>query len=153
MKPRTETTQPEIDAIIGKCQFCHVSMADADGNPYVVPMNFGYKDGTVYLHSSQKGKKIEILRKNPAVCIAFSTDHQLRYQNEQVACSYSMKFRSVLAYGKVEFTEDPEEKRRALEIIMRNYSPREFVFNPPSIKEVCCWSVRVVKFDCRVYGY
>ena len=34
-----------------------------------------------------------------------------------------MKYKSVIGYGKVRFVEQMEEKRRALEIIMRQYSP------------------------------
>jgi nitroimidazol reductase NimA-like FMN-containing flavoprotein (pyridoxamine 5'-phosphate oxidase superfamily) len=128
-------------------------MVDPDGMPYVLPFNFGYDDGVIYLHSSQHGKKIDILKKNNHVSVAFSTDLELRFQSEDVACSYTMKYRSVLASGKVEFIEDPEQKVQALNIIMKQYSPKEFVFNPPSIAEVCCWKVKVEKIEGRVYGY
>jgi len=145
--------QEEIEAIIGKCQECHVGMVDLQGQPYVLPMNFGYQNGIIYLHSSRKGKKISILKNNANVCIEFSTDYMLRFQSEQVACSYGMKYRSVLAYGKVEFVEDPEEKIPHLNIIMKNYSVREFTYGLPSLKEVCCWKVKVEKFEGRVFGY
>jgi hypothetical protein len=36
---------------------------------------------------------------------------------------------------------------------MKNYSARDFKLNPPSIREVCCWKMKVEKFECRVYGY
>ena len=153
MKSRVVTSPEEICSIIGKCQVCHVGMADSGGNPYVLPMNFGFDGQTVYLHSSRNGKKIELLQNNPSVCIAFSTDHLLRFQSEEMACSYSMRYRSVLAFGKVEFIEDEKQKRKILSIIMKNYSPKEFIFNAPSVREVCCWQVSVEKFDCRVYGY
>lgn len=153
MKNRSLASQQEIDEIIKKCQVCHIAMADAKGIPYVIPMNFGYRDGVIYLHSSRHGKKIDILKSNPKICIAFSTDYHLRYQHEDVACSYSMKYRSVLAHGSVEFVEDNEEKKRHLDIVMAQYSTREFKFNPPALREVCCYKVVVEKFEGRVYGY
>jgi uncharacterized protein len=153
MKNRSLASQQEIDEIIKKCQVCHIAMADTAGIPYVIPMNFGYRDGVIYLHSSRHGKKIDILKSNPKICIAFSTDYHLRYQHEDVACSYSMKYRSVLAHGRVEFVEDPEEKIRHLDIVMAQYSTREFKFNPPALREVCCYKVVVEKFEGRVYGY
>jgi nitroimidazol reductase NimA-like FMN-containing flavoprotein (pyridoxamine 5'-phosphate oxidase superfamily) len=153
MKNRSLASQQEIDEIIKKCQVCHIAMADANGIPYVIPMNFGYRDGVIYLHSSRHGKKIDILKSNPKICIAFSTDYHLRYQHEDVACSYSMKYRSVLAHGSVEFVEDTEEKIRHLDIVMAQYSTREFKFNPPALREVCCYKVVVEKFEGRVYGY
>lgn len=145
--------QNEIDEIIKKCQVCYVSMVDENNMPYVLPFNFGYNNGVIFLHSSRKGKKIDILKKNPSVCIAFSTDHQLRYQSEQMACSYSMKYRSVLAFGKVEFVEEMDQKIEFLNTVMANYTDRDFKYNEPSLREVCTYKVKVEKFTAKVYGY
>ena len=128
-------------------------MTDASGKPYVIPLNFGFRDDVIYMHGAQEGKKIDALKKNPEVCVNFSLDHALRYQSEQVACSWSMKYRSVLCYGKAEFIPDPDEKTEALRIIMAQYSGNDFTFNPPSIREVNVWKVPVEKFEGRVYGY
>lgn len=153
MKHRIPDNPEEIRGIIRKCQVCHVAMTDENGNPYLVPMNFGFEDDTVWLHSSRNGHKIDLLKKNPNVCIEFSTDYVLRSQNEEVACSYSMKYRSVLVFGTVEFIENPDEKTAALNRIMANYSDRTFRYNPPSLQEVCCWKVKAARMDARVYGY
>ena len=153
MRNRIIDNKEELYSIIKKCQVCHVSMVDPDGNPYVIPMNFGFDQDVVYLHSSRKGKKIDILKNNPNVCINFTTDHLLRYQDENVACSWSMKYRSVLIYGKVEFVEETEQKILHLNEVMKNYSPKEFKYNPPSIREVCCWKVVVEKYEGKVFGY
>jgi uncharacterized protein len=153
MKSRVITLQQEIEQIIRNCEACYVAMVDADHIPYVVPMNFGYKEGVIYLHSAQTGKKIHILKRNNRVCISFSTDHQLRWQSEGVACSYGMKYRSVLAHGHVEFIEDDDEKVKALDIIMSQYSDRAFKYSAPSIREVCVFRVVVEKMEGRAYGY
>ncbi len=153
MKARAIIEKRELVDVIRRSQFCHLSMADIDGKPYVIPMNFGFKDDVIFLHGAQHGKKITILKQNPSVCINFTTDHVLRYQNEEVACSWSMKYRSVLCYGEVEFILDPEEKIAAFHIVMAQYTKGEFKFNPPSIREVCVWRVKVELFDGRAYGY
>ena len=69
-------------------------------------MNFGYRNGVIYLHSAQEGRSISILERNPKVCITFSTDHDLVFQHPEVACSYRMRSKSVIAWGKVRFEED-----------------------------------------------
>jgi uncharacterized protein len=153
MHPSYITDQNQIDEIINKCEVCYVAMVDKNNLPYVLPFNFGYKDGEIYLHSSQKGNKIDILKNNPSVCIAFSTDHQLRHQSIQVACSYSMRYRSVLAFGKVEFIDDIATKAEFLNIVMAHYTDREFTYNAPSLREVCTYKVKVEKFTAKVYGY
>ncbi|MCK9421156.1 MAG: pyridoxamine 5'-phosphate oxidase family protein [Bacteroidales bacterium] len=153
MRNRPITDENAILDIINQCQWCHVAMVDATNKPYVIPLNFGYKDNIIYIHGARKGKKVDILRQNPEVCINFSIDHAIRYQNEAVACSWSMKYRSVLCYGKVEFIRETEEKINALNIIMAHYAKREFTFNPPSIREVNVMKVKVERIEGRVYGY
>jgi len=152
MKRRVISDSRELLEVIHACQWCHLGMADPDGNPYVLPMNFGFRDNTVFLHGSSHGKKIDVLGQNPRVCINFSTDHQLRYQSEEVACSWSMKYRSILVYGRVVFISEPEKKIEALDIIMGQYSDRRFKYNPPSLKEVNVWKVPIEKIEGRAFG-
>lgn len=153
MKSRIITFETDMEAIIQKCQYCSIAMIDVEGNPYVLPMNFGYSDKVVYLHAGPEGKKLDALRNNPRVCIAFSTDHLLQWQNSDVACSYSMKYKSVLVYGAVEFVEDMEEKEAALNIIMRQYTGQDYKYNAPAVKNVCVFKVVATKTEGRVYGY
>lgn len=154
MQSREITLQSAMEEIIAKCRYCTMAMIDQNNEPYVLPMNFGYTDGVVYLHSAPEGKKVDILRNNNRVCLAFSTDHELRHQNEEVACSYSMKYRSVLVYGKVEFIEDPAEKRRALNILMKQYTGNDnYKYNDPAIKNVLVYKVVAEKMEGRAFGY
>lgn len=153
MKNRTNLSAKEIEDIILKCDVCNIAMVDSSNMPYVVPMNFGYSDGIIYFHGSPKGKKIDILSNNKAVCIAFSTDHELRWQNDNVACSYSMKYRSVIAYGKAEFITDADEKVKALNVVMKNYTDRSFKYNDPAVRDVNVFKVIVEKLEGRIYGY
>jgi hypothetical protein len=153
MKNRPISFRPEQEAIIRKCQSCNVAMVDPENKPYVIPMNFGFDGEFLYFHGAAKGKKVDVLNKNPDVCISFSTDHELRYVNEEVACSWSMRYRSVLVHGKAEFVTDPEEKIKCLNVIMSNYSDREFDYNAPAVKEVMVFRVRAERMEGRVYGY
>lgn len=154
MKSRIITTPSAMEEIIAKCGYCSMAMVDKNHEPYVLPMNFGYAEGVVYLHSAPDGKKVDILRNNRRVCLAFSTDHVLRHQNEDVACSYSMKYRSVLVYGKVEFIDDPNEKRQALNILMKQYTGRgDFDYNDPAIMNVLVYKVVADKMEGRAFGY
>ncbi len=153
MRAKLITQQREIDDIINRCEVCYVGMVDEHQRPYVLPFNFGYRDGVIYLHSSRKGLKMEILKSRPQVCIVFSTDHLLKAQSEQVACSYSMHYRSVQAFGSVEFVEDREEKIRILDIIMAHYTGREFTYNEPALREVSTYKVNVERFSGKIFGY
>lgn len=153
MKSSSITDKKSLIDIIRRCQWCHVAMVDQENKPYVIPMNFGFRDDVIYIHGAHNGKKVDILRIHPQVCINFSLDHTLRYQNEEVACSWSMKYRSVLCYGNIIFIQDPTQKTEAFQIIMAQYASREFKFNPPSIREVNVMKVNVDLFEGRTYGF
>ncbi|MCK9452483.1 MAG: pyridoxamine 5'-phosphate oxidase family protein [Bacteroidales bacterium] len=153
MKNRKLTLQADIEDVIQKCDACTLSMVDGDGLPYAVPMNFGYKNQQLFLHSGPEGKKIELLKKNPQVCITFSSDHKLRWQNAEVACSYSMKYRSVMILGELRFLEDLSEKQAALDIIMGHYTGNTVKYSEPALKNVCVMQVNVREINGRAYGY
>ncbi len=78
-------------------------------------MNFGFKDNVIYLHSAPEGRVVDILEKNKNICVTFSTDHELVFQHPEVACSYRMKSKSVVAWGKVmqekEHNEDSGQRK------------------------------------------
>lgn len=141
-----------IDEIITKNTVCYVGMVDADSMPYVIPMNFGYADDIIYLHSAHEGSSIRILEENPNVCITFCTEPILTYQNEEVACSYRMKGSSVICRGKVVFEENFDKKVEALNIIMRQYTEREFTYSTPAVNNVKVWKVEVEDVSTKIFG-
>ena len=141
-----------IESIILHCDACFVGITDLEGNPYVVPMNVGYENGIIYLHSGPEGSKLEMLEHNNNVCITFSVGHKLVYQHEKVACSYSMRSESAMCRGQVELIEEIDEKRRALDIIMRHYTDSEFNYSDPAVRNVKVWQVRIDQMTGKVFG-
>ncbi len=141
-----------IEEIIRKATVCTLSMCDGD-KPYAIPMNFGYNDGVIYLHSAPEGKKLDVLKNNNQVCVSFYVDEAMNIRHEKVACSYSMKFRSVLAFGKLEFLSDQEEKVKGMNEVMKQYTGRSFTYNTPAIKGVNVMKVMVKKFTGFNRGY
>lgn len=152
MKTVVFEDKERIEEVISKSDICFVGMVDTENTPYVIPMNFGYQDGVIYLHSGPEGRAINILNRNNQVCITFSIDHELVFQHPKVACSYRMKAKSVICYGKVNFIEDLDDKRKALDIIMRHYSGREFQYSEPAVKNVKIWEVPVEQISAKEYG-
>lgn len=153
MKSKFIHQENEIISVIESCEVCYVAMVDENNMPYNVALNFGYHNGEIYLHSAQTGKKMDILRKNPNVCVVMSTGHQLKFQSEKVACSYGMKYKSVVIHGKIEFIKDFDQKVEALNIIMQHYTGNDFTFGAPAVNEVCCYKIKVEKIQGRQFGY
>lgn len=65
-----------IEAMLQEMNIINVGMNDEDGFPYVVPMSFGFEMTdthlNVYTHFMKVGKKVELLKRDPRVCIEFS---------------------------------------------------------------------------------
>lgn len=154
MKSKCNLGNDEIEQIINKCEACTIAMIDGENGPYVLPFNFGYKDDRLYIHSGPEGKKIGIWEKDSRVCVSFSTDYQMRVQNDNVACSYSMRYRSVLVYGNVVPIIDLNEKERVLNVIMEKYSGRNnFSYSIPALQNVKVFEISISKIESRSYGY
>lgn len=112
------TDEKEIEAILEEAKVCRIAMCDR-GEPYVVPVCFGYEDRAVYFHSAREGKKLDMLRANPRVCFEVEVDVEVR--PGEVPCRSGVRYRSVIGRGRAELVEDPEEKKRGLDVIMRHY--------------------------------
>jgi len=139
-----------IEGIIRKAQICHLAMKDGDG-PYVIPMNFGYYDRTLYFHSGKKGKKMDILKKNPHVSFALEADVELIRAEE--ACGFTARFKSIAGSGRAVLVDDLQEKKEALSIIMRQYSDRFFTFPGLKLERVAIIKVDITDMTARVHGY
>lgn len=132
-KDRKIKRQAELEEIIRKAIVCRIAVSDGD-SPYVFPVCFGYKDRFLYFHSAQEGKKIDILRKNNKVCLEVDIDTEL--MSGEKGCDWGMRYKSVIGFGKADFIESPEEKKKAFHIILDHYANRSYDFSEESLKNV-----------------
>lgn len=139
-----------IEGIIRKAQVCRLALSE-HGRPYIVPLCFGYKDNTLYFHSAREGKKLDIIRKNNNICFEIDTDLEL--VRGKKACNCSMKYRSVIGFGRAEFIEDIEPKCRALDIIMQNYFEGLFRYPEESIQNTVIIKVEIESMTGKKLGY
>lgn len=130
-----EITDPAVmENIIRKARVCHLGLCD-EGEPYVLPVNFGYRDRTLYVHCAREGRKLDVIRRNPRVCAVFDVDHELVTGEEAV--NWSMKYRSVVAFGKAEILaeDDLDGKTEALDEIMRQYSDAAWTYPEKTVRK------------------
>ena len=132
--------QGELEEVIRRAEVCRLAMVD-DGKPYIVPMNFGYRDGAFYFHCAREGRKLEVLKKNPEVCFELEAD--VRIMRGEKACRWSTSYESVIGWGAAEILMEEREVRKGLEVLMSHYTEGPIDFDPRSISLTALIKVKV----------
>ena len=141
------TDQAVIRDILEQSKVLRLGLVD-DGMPYVVPMNYGYEleEGklTLYLHSAVKGYKLDVIAKNPVCC--FEMDCGVTPFEGKVPCPYGITYYSLMGRGEICLVEDAAEKERAMTLLMKTQTGKDFEFNERLVS-----IVSVLRIDVSVY--
>ncbi len=108
----------EIEQILASVKI--MTVACCSGNePYLFTVDFAWDPQTrdLWFHCATEGRKMEILRTNPRVCVTVVEDHGY-IQGE---CDHA--FRSLVMEGIAEVVTDLSEKRRALKLLVEKSEP------------------------------
>jgi nitroimidazol reductase NimA-like FMN-containing flavoprotein (pyridoxamine 5'-phosphate oxidase superfamily) len=141
------TDRETIDGIIRRASVCRIGLCD-DSRPYVVPVCFGYEGDTLYFHSAPSGRKLDILRRNSAVCFEFDVDCEA--VPAKSACGWSMRFRSVVGFGEASLVEDLEGKRSALDAIMAQYGGQPGEYSASTLGKTAVVKIEIQSMTARV---
>ena len=147
-KRERQITGPiEIRRILDTAKVLHLGLAVND-EPYVVPMNYGWTEEegrlVLYLHSALKGRKLDMMDANPNVFFELECD-RMPFEG-RLPCQYGMVYSSVMGRGKARIVEDVEEKMKAMSILMKTQTGKEFTFNEQLVSIVA-----VVRIDVEEY--
>jgi nitroimidazol reductase NimA-like FMN-containing flavoprotein (pyridoxamine 5'-phosphate oxidase superfamily) len=107
--------QHEIDEFLRRSFWGVLAMSLHD-EPYGVPIIYAYDDEGVFYIANGPGRKIETLEQNPNVTL---TVVELE--------DYGKKWRSVIAYGRIEMVESLTEKLHAFNTLRKqipSHNPR-----------------------------
>jgi uncharacterized protein len=144
------TDKSAIEAIIRQSLVGRLGLSEG-GQPYVVPLCFGYEDGALYFHAALEGRKMEMMRNNDRVCFEFDANAEI-VQGKQ-ACDWGIRYQSVIGFGNAAFLHDMEEKRKALGIIMRQYSGLSFHFPDNSMARTAVIKITIERMTAKQSGY
>ncbi len=131
-----------------------IASLDSNGYPQIIPMNFVYHNGAIYMHSHPFGEKLDNIRRNPNV--GFEVDQHIcflpsYYFHPTDASQADTLYISVVMKGRAESIHDEEEKAIALNALMAKYQ-KEGKYeildsNMPSVHEVAV--IKVAPNDMR----
>ena len=141
----------KVEEIIQACDCCRLGLIDGD-KPYIVPLNFGYlrEKGipTFYFHSANFGKKLDLIRQNQLAGFELDTNHGLSVAN--TACNYSFCYQSIIGSGHISIIEDIQQKKKALQVIMRHYTgTSDWDFPDQALASVIILKLVVTEMACK----
>jgi nitroimidazol reductase NimA-like FMN-containing flavoprotein (pyridoxamine 5'-phosphate oxidase superfamily) len=146
-RERQVTDPQQIQEILDKAKVMHLGLCE-NNEPYVVPMNYGYtmEDGklVMYLHSAVRGKKLDMIQANPKVFFAIDCD-RMPFEGEK-PCQYGLVYSSVMGKGIATIVEDVEEKMKAMSILMKTQTGKDFSFDERLVSIVA-----VIRIDVEEY--
>ena len=92
---------------------CHVGFV-ADGQPYVIPTNYGRVGDKLYLHGSAASRMLRTLSAGIPVCVTVTLVDGLVLARS--AFHHSVNYRSVVILGTATLVDEPTEKMEALRL-------------------------------------
>lgn len=101
-----------VFAILDAAFVGHVSFT-VEGQPFILPMLYGRRDDTLYLHASTKSRFYRQLSEGLPVCMAVT--HLDGLVLARSAFHHSVNYRSVVVFGRCRAVADGAEKQLAFE--------------------------------------
>lgn len=147
---REITDRAEIDAVIRSARVMRIAMVDGD-RPFLVPVFYGYDGRALYFHSALKGSKIEILRRNPAICFEIGVEHGVI--EDEKACDFEARHRTVIGHGRAVFVADEAERVRALDLIVAKLTERRFEYPAANLAVTAVLRIDVELLKGKQHGF
>jgi len=149
-KEKEIKSRKEIEEIIDKAQICTIGLC-RDNIPYVVPVNFGYKDRAIYFHSAPEGRKIDMIKSNNVVSFQLYCDYSL--STKAIPCGWSANYRSVSGQGRAIILNRLEDKIGGLDILMSHYAHGPFEYDRQELDRMVVVKILIDRMTGKKSGY
>ena len=107
--------------LIDGCTNGVMALTTGEDTPYCLPLSFVRKDKSLYFHGAKDGRKTDLLRACPKVCITFIGKDAPTYQEH--SNNFTTMFASAIVTGTAYEVTETEEKIDALRILCQRFLP------------------------------
>jgi len=122
----------------------------AEPVPYVVPLNYGYKNHCFYIHSARLGRKIELLKANPMV--SFEIEHQVDIVKKDISCEWTTKYRSIMGIAKVQILSEKKDIIEGLDILMQHHGKMENAYDENYFQRIVILKAQILEIEGKQSG-
>lgn len=104
--------------LLAEAQHAVLAMQNICGGAYAVPMDYVWDGGKfIYMHCAPQGYKLECLAACPAVSLVITGAART------LPHMFSTAYESLVVQGECLVVDDAAEKRNALHLLLRKYTP------------------------------
>jgi nitroimidazol reductase NimA-like FMN-containing flavoprotein (pyridoxamine 5'-phosphate oxidase superfamily) len=144
----------EMEKILKQAEVGRLGLFDGS-TPYIIPLNFAYLNGEIGFHCDWKGKKLDLIAKNPRCC--FEVDEfrgEVTYHYDSLC---HLDYDSVIATGVARVEKDEEAIWQFFQLLHAKYKaiyrkPVEEggkVFDRKRVGEACCVVIDLEELNGR----
>lgn len=146
-----EITDPaEIDTILNQERVMYIALS-CDDVPFLLPVFYVWNGSSLYFHSARAGSKIEIMKKNRAICFAVS--HYGGVVEDDLACNFEARHRTVIGLGQTHFVQDDAEKIAMLHQLMARFSHKSFTFPAANLTATQVIRIDITSMKGKQHGF
>ncbi len=139
-----------IREILEKSPVIRIGLVD-NNEAYIVPLNYAYNDGIIYIHSAPEGRKIDLIKNFNIV--SFETELPFQIIRKKGVCQWSVKYRSVMGKGTITLENDPHAKKHALDLIMKKYGAKtEPEYDEKSLSKMIIIKLEIISVTGKQSG-
>ena len=115
----------EIFDILLRCDTIRIGIQGGE-YPYVVPVSFGAElvgeRPVIYFHCAREGQKLNLIEKNPNVCI--EADRFIR--TDSTGHGITTRYESVIGFGRCRFAESEDEILHGMQLFINHYGYTDY---------------------------
>lgn len=108
-------------ALIDRCTYGVVAISTGEDTPYCLPLSLVRVDNRLYFHCAKQGRKLDLLHRNPKVCVTFvGTSEPAYVESNNTFTDY---FQSAMVTGTAYEVLEDDEKIEALRALCTKVTP------------------------------
>lgn len=131
-------------ALLKNTVYGRLATCSQDGKPYITQLNYVLHDDKIYFHTGFKGRKLDNIKENDQICFEISAPGKM-YATPH-ARNFTMRFWSVLVFGKAKEVKDTELKFKVMNLLMEKYA-KGFEYEPLSREDMDIVNVVEISID------
>lgn len=140
----------DIDIILTQQRVMYIALS-SDDVPFVLPVFYVWNGTSLYFHSARGGSKIEIMKKNPVICFAIT--HYGGIIEDELACNFEARHRTVIGLGTASFVQDDAEKIAMLHQLMARFTEKTFTFPVANLTATQVIRIDITSMKGKQHGF